>query len=594
MARNQTLVHVTHEAVGKIGGIGAVLEGMFTCKSYLDVVNRSILVGPLFTTEGPPANRLGRNGELLYSSIDAVSNTRYARALSKVEQHYKVNIIYGRKSFTDKRAGITGSPEVVLIDVKNAAAEPINRFKRRLFDEFGIRSDLYENLWEYEEYIRLACPALDVLKIIGVAKSSTTIVAHEFMGMPTALAAILEPSCDYGTVFYAHEVAPMRNIIEKHPGHDTMFYNVMQRASERGLYVEDVFGDQSSYFKYPLVDAAQYCDCIYAVGDYVVDELRFLSPKLKTAEIDLVYNGVPAFEIDAAEKLKSKTKLRRYCNNLLGFEPDFIFTHVTRLVQSKGLWRDIRVLEHLEQQFRRQGATGVFFLLATEVAARPSSDINNMESEYSWPVAHREGWPDLSNGEADFYTAIQQFNARSSNIKIVFINQFGFRPSQCGSRMPQDMEFMDIRKGSDVEFGQSIYEPFGISQFETLSFGGICVVTNVCGCTGFLHDVTSGNSCHNVIIADYTDLADTVPSDLENMLRIDRVVRNRIETAQSKKVADEILTRLPKDDAEVQAIIHDGYELAKKMSWETVVKNYLLKSLENTHAHRASTVSTAT
>jgi hypothetical protein len=27
--------------------------------------------------------------------------------------------------------------------------------------------------------------------------------------------------------------------------------------------------------------------------------------------------------------------------------------------------------------------------------------------------------------------------------------------------MPADMEFMDIRKGSDVEFGQSIYEPFG-------------------------------------------------------------------------------------------------------------------------------------
>ena len=41
--------------------------------------------------------------------------------------------------------------------------------------------------------------------------------------------------------------------------------------------------------------------------------------------------------------------------------------------------------------------------------------------------------------------------------------------------MPADMEFMDIRKGSDAEFGQSIYEPFGIAQVEPISFGGICV-----------------------------------------------------------------------------------------------------------------------
>jgi hypothetical protein len=371
-----------------------------------------------------------------------------------------------------------------------------------------------------------------------------------------------------------------------------MFYNVMHKAAESSLHVGEVFGDQSSYFKHPLVEAAQFCDCIFAVGDYVVDELRFLSPKLKNTEIDLVYNGVPAFEIDTAERLKSKSKLQQYCRNLLGFQPDFVFTHVTRLVQSKGLWRDLRVLEHLEEKFTRQGTTGVFFLLSTEVARRPISAILNMEHEYDWPVAHREGWPDLSDGEADFYTAIQQFNTKSSSIKIVFINQFGFSPGDCGTQMPQDMEFMDIRKGSDVEFGQSIYEPFGISQFETLSFGGICVVTNVCGCVGFLHDVTSGNNCHNVIVADYTDLEDAVPSDLEDMLRIDRLARNRVEAVQSKKVADEILTRLPKDDAQVEAIIRDGYELAKKMSWEVVVNNYLLKNLANIHASRATTVST--
>jgi hypothetical protein len=131
----------------------------------------------------------------------------------------------------------------------------------------------------------------------------------------------------------------------------------------------------------------------------------------------------------------------------LGYKPDFIFTHVTRLVQSKGLWRDLRVLYTIEKEFRTRGKTGVLFVLSTEVSQRRSCDIYNMESAYNWPVAHREGMPDLSGGEANFYTAVQEFNAKSRNIKIVFVNQFGFTPDNCGKRMPKDMEFMDIRKG---------------------------------------------------------------------------------------------------------------------------------------------------
>ena len=36
------------------------------------------------------------------------------------------------------------------------------------------------------------------------------------------------------TVFYAHEVATMRRIVEEHAGHDTMFYNVLDKAMEKG------------------------------------------------------------------------------------------------------------------------------------------------------------------------------------------------------------------------------------------------------------------------------------------------------------------------------------------------------------------------
>jgi len=620
MANETTAVHVTHETVGKVGGIGAVLQGFFTCKSYLDAIDRSILVGPLFTTEGSTSERLGEDGEVFYSSIDGFVNTGYAPAFRKIEKYYNAGIIYGRRTFVDKQTGIKSSPEVVLVDVKRIDKGVLNEFKRRLFEEFGIQSHLHEHLWEYEQYVRLAPVAIAVLKAIGAAKDSTVVISHEFMGMPTALAAVLESCCHFRTVFYAHEVATMRRIVEEHNGHDTMFYNVIKYAHKDGLFVNEVFGDQSSYFKHALVEASKYCDHIYAVGDYVVDELRFLSPEFESAKIDIVYNGIPAYQISVGEKLASKGKLQLYCENLLGYKPDFVFTHVTRLVQSKGMWRDLRVLEHVEKEFRTQGKTAVLLVLSTEVSRRRSSDIYNMESAYKWPVAHREGWPDLSGGEADYYTAVQEFNARSRNIKIIFVNQFGFAPKRCGKRMPEDMEFMDIRKGSDVEFGQSIYEPFGIAQLEPLTFGGICVFSSVCGCSGFLRDTTgvphqnprgvqqddrpAGQSSlggqfwcgiRNVIIADYTNLAPVLPCEsknggyveVEDILQIDRSVRDRIEAGESEKVAMQICSRLPKNEAEFESMIQTGYELAKNMSWDVVVKNYLLSSLQSVCAKKA-------
>jgi glycogen synthase len=581
MANGTTVVHVTHETVGKIGGIGAVLQGFFTCKSYLDTVERSILIGPLFTTAESASERLGTDSEVLYSSIDGFINTGYAPAFCKIENFYNTGIIYGRRTFVDKQTGIKSSPEVVLVDVKHMDEGVVNEFKRRLFEEFGIRSHLYENLWEYEQYIRLAPVAIAVLKAIGAATNSTVIISHEFMGMPTALAAILETSCDFRTVFYAHEVATMRHIVEEHSGHDTMFYNVIKQAHNDKLYVNEVFGDQSSYFKHALVEASKYCNSIYAVGDYVVDELRFLAPEFESAKIDIVYNGIPAYQISVAEKLTSKEKLRLYCENLLGYKPDFVFTHVTRLVRSKGMWRDLRVLEQIEKEFRMQGKTGVLFVLSTEVSARRSRDINNMESMYNWPVAHREGWPDLSGGEADYYTAVQEFNARSRNIKIIFINQFGFERKTCGQRMPEDIEFTDIRKGTDVEFGQSIYEPFGIAQLEPLTFGGICVFSSVCGCLGFLRDITGAENVNNVIIADYTNMENREYTDLEDLLQTGRSVRNQIEARESEKVAMQICSRLPKNRSEIESMIQSGYELARNMSWDVAVKNYLLSNLQN-------------
>jgi hypothetical protein len=574
-----TVVHITHEAAGKIGGIGAVLDGMLTSKSYQQEVDRTILISPLFNTEGDISMRLGEGGEVLYSSMDGLVRSNYMAAFRRIETTFNVEIVYGRRTFKDPMNGVISRPEILLIDITRMDGAPLNEFKGALFREFGIRSNMYEHLWEFEQYMRLAVPAIAALKAIGAAEPEkpTILVSHEFMGMPTALAGILDPY-NFKTVFYAHEVAPIRRIVEGHSGHDTMFYNVSRKAQKQDLYVNDVFPDQRSYFKYTLVDAARHCDNILAVGDCVVDELRFLSPEFRLADIDLTYNGIPAYQISLAEKYESRDKLRNYCKNLLGWKPDFVFTHVTRLVLSKGLWRDLRVLEHMDSRFRTLNLTGVLLVLSTETHRRRPQDIHRIETEYNWPVAHREGMPDLSGGEAAFYAGVQEFNARSRNIKVIFINQFGFDRASCGMRMPADMEFMDIRKGSDVEFGQSIYEPFGIAQLEPLTFGGICVPTSICGCAGFVKTVAGGEDVPNVIFADYTELNGDGGKDLEEMLKIDRSYRDAIEHKISEKVALEICARLPKNDQEFNSMLQTGYELARHMGWESVVSNYVLKS----------------
>ena len=584
-----TAVHVTHEAAGKIGGIGAVLHGLFTCNAYLEAVQRSIIIGPLFSKDGCVSDRLGPDGHVLYSSPDGLTNTtQYQHEFHKIQNRYNAGIIYGTRTFTDPQTGISSDQEVLLIDVTNMYKAPVDTLKHLLFERFGVESNLYEHLWEYEQYVRLALPAIAAVKAIGAADDSTIIIAHEFMGMPTALAAILDSSHGFKTAFYAHEVATIRLIVEKHPGHDTMFYNVLAKARKAGLYLADVFGDPRSYFKHPLVEACRNCDCILAVGDYAAEELRFLSPSFDTANINVVYNGVPAYETSLAEKIKSKTHLQSYCRNLLGFSPDYVFTHVTRLVTSKGLWRDLLVLKYMDEVFTREGKTAVFLLLSTQACQRPSCDIQRMEAAYGWPTAHREGWPDLNDGEAEFYTAVQRFNTTSRNIKTVFINQFGFSRQTCGNSVPKDIELIDIRRGSDIEFGQSIYEPFGISQLETLTFGGLCVFTSVCGCAGFLADVTNGDSFGNFLVADYTNLNSHGPGNIDDLLKIDRLWGETTDAAVAGKVAEKVLAALPKNQAQAENMIETGYSLAKRMSWDVVVRNYLLPSLQIIGAKQAS------
>jgi len=573
----RTIAHVTHEAIHKAGGIGAVLEGLLTSEPYRAREFRSILIGPLFHAPGDARHRLGEHGEVLYSSPDHVTRGPYADALNQVRREFQVELVYGHRTWVNPHTGARATTEVVLIDVSRMCLGKVNTFKAGLWDAFGIDSIRYEHSWEYDLYVKLAQPALAVLRALGAASrpGQCVIVAHEWMGLPTTLGTTFDRTGAFRTVFYAHETASVRPIIEHHPGHDVTFYNVLESALNRGRYVDDVFGSQDHYYRHALVKAASQCDRILAVGDYVERELRFLGPCMADANIEVVYNGIPAEQITLHERKESRERMRDYAEALLGDRPDYIFTHVSRMVTSKGLWRDFRVLEHLEHLFRRLGRSAVMFVLSTELPARSSQDIVRMEAEWGWPVAHREKDADLSYGEAIYYTGVQHFNARSRRIKIVFVNQFGWSPELCGRLMPSDMDPLDIRRGTDVEFGQSIYEPFGIAQLEPLTYGAICVMSEVCGCAGLVDRITDGHDVPNVLVADYCNFGPERRSEAQ-WLGMTRRERHVHETRVAAGVASKLAELLPDGDVAMEALLESGYKLASRMSWDVVARNFVM------------------
>ena len=177
--------------------------------------------------------------------------------------------------------------------------------------------------------------------------------------------ALLRDDCCYRTIFYAHEVATARLLVEDNGGHDTRFYNALRLGRLQGASLDQVFGDHSWFYKHAMLLRAGVCDRIFAVGDPTVDELRFLGGVFSTAPIDLVYNGVPRCPITLEQKLASRELMLQYAENLYGYRPDYIFTHVTRMVTSKALWRDVRVLEHLEWNLAAQGKSAVLFIVST-------------------------------------------------------------------------------------------------------------------------------------------------------------------------------------------------------------------------------------
>jgi len=375
----------------------------------------------------------------------------------------------------------------------------------------------------------------------------------------------------------------------------------MDRDLKSGKSLESRFGEQKHNYRNELIKLAVHFDGVIAVGDLVEKEYLYLVgdnkyqkksddgqrkstrpafpdsvedelSSINVAEkIKVVYNGIPFNKITFTEKNVSRERLCLYGETLFNFKPDIIFTHVTRLVISKGLWRDIRFLEEMDGYFTDNGLKGFYILLSSLVATgRNPEEIYRMEKEYGWPLLHKEGYPDLIDYEKDIYASISLFNAKSRSIKGVFINQYGFNRNLTGIRIPEGTSFSDIRYGSDVELGFSIYEPFGIAQIENIPYGGIAFLSRSCGCSFLLEECyreTTQKPYYIINFAAPMDSEVSIKTD-EDITSVTAYVRDKIESELFEEHGAKMFEKIPKNQADREKAFSSAKKNAAKLDWD--------------------------
>lgn len=628
------IVHVTHEAIEQLGGIGTVLEGMITSPVYQAAAGRTVLVGPLPHADRAvrdPRERLGPWAlKCRYSGPEHFDPEGLGALLRPIEWSFGVKLVYGTRRYhaelesvggasagAEGGGGRTAEAEVLLIDVTSPNRERLGAFKWMLFERFGIDSRLYEHGWDYEEWCRLADPAYHALVALGVGGGSgssggvsadpaggtpisattnpTIVISHEFMGMCTALRCMMDRT-RFRAAFHAHECSTARRIVEHLPGHDVAFYPAMRHAMREGRYVEDVFGSQADFSRHALVSQTHLLDSVLAVGPETAEELRFLSPRMAQANLHVAYNGLPAPRVTFEQKQRSRTLVWKYLKQIgvadgwKGAEPDYLITHVTRPVISKGLWRDAKLLAHLEKHLRAAGKRAVYLLLTCGAPIRSFDQASAMTRDHQWPVKHREGYPDLDGPETGIWRMLEGLEKHAAAlhkdstpaVRTIMVNQFGFTRERLGEAAPEGMTLHDLRAAADVELGMSVYEPYGIAHLEALHAGAVCVPSTVCGCLGLVKRAMGElgmqpgrgpGECPLVLPADFTQVNVTDPAHFSSHQR------DVLEEQVCAALADELWQRLPRSDEDRRRYLELGQRLATRMGWDAVCERDVLPAL---------------
>jgi hypothetical protein len=570
-------VHITHESVKKLGGIGAVINGMCTTEAYKAFFNKTVIYGPLFQLPKDVFSDLEKTGTVLFSSYNSHDAGNYKQTFALAIDKYHIDIIYGQRNLVSelnpKKQNIV---DVLLLGIQTMNPQEVATYKYVLWEKFGIQSDLYEGNWDNEQYLRIAVPLLEILEKLYGSDTEFYIFAHEYMGIPSGLSIIVKGK-KHKTIFIAHEVSTARFIVESHPGHDISFYNIVRKNKMKKSF-EEIFGSQKLNPRNELIKRAVHFDHIFPVGNLVKDEYLFLVPDTPPEKIETKYNGLFTKSIAFNEKLVARKRIEKYIETLFNFAPDVIFTHITRLVISKGIWRDISLLYYLDEIFSSKNLKGAYILLSTLiVTGRPSQHILNMESEYGWPVLHKEGWPDLVGAEVETYNMLQLFNSRSKAIKGVFLNQYGFNRERCGLRVPKKAEFIDLRLASDAEFGFSIYEPFGIAHIETIPFGGLSLLSSVCGSAFFIQKVFEHADLKPYYIVDF--LKPAKDFSIKELMGLTREKRDDMERKELSEHVNQIFDLITFNKEKRKEYFHNAQRYAPRLDWEYVIEKQLLSIL---------------
>jgi len=574
----KTAVHITHEAVQKLGGIGSVISGFSTTAEYRCFFDRTLLYGPLFSNAAYGASSVSLADEDPLTHIERLDG---GKLLRDIERKYGVEILYGRRLVRDDLdLGTSLTADVLLVGTESMRRGPLDRLKARLKNQYGLDCDRYYD-WEFHHYLRLAVVYPELL--FGLYPDETLFYhfAHEFMGVPSVLSVLLrrEGAHRDRTIFYAHEISPCRIEVESHPGHDIAFYNTLRANRRASTTFEDEYGSRDHHYRAALVKLSRHFDHIFAVSDRVKEEYIYFVGDAAADKIKVVINGVPVRRIAAAEKEQSRRILLRYAENLLDFTPDFLFSHVSRLVVSKAIWRDLAFLSLLDDRLAASGRTGIYLLFSSLIGpGRTTDQILQMEKAYGWPLDHREGWPDLIASEAALYDQVCRFNARCRSIRAVYLNQFGLNREACGLRMPEEMCFLHLRMGSDAELGFSIYEPFGISQLEVIPFGGLAAISTSCGAADALRRRLPEGEGNAYLSFDFIgSVSETWSVDaIRSMTAKQRI---EIETEVFRREADRFYRALPDSSEQRERALSSALEHADRLGWEGIVRSVGLEEL---------------
>ncbi|NUP99107.1 MAG: hypothetical protein HUU35_04530 [Armatimonadetes bacterium] len=428
----------------------------------------------------------------------------------------------------------------------------------------------------------------------GYDAEQVTLFAHDWIGVPLFWAARVAGDRLGRSVYFAHECRIFRLLAEGalqdraallgavcHPeGHDCSLYPHLAQALDRGWDLATMYPGSlgfSDLIHHAINREADRFDRIVAVGPLVRDETAVALRPPEPPEIALCPNGIPAPRVTAEQAWEAHERLAEVAERALGFRPEVIVTGMMRCELSKAPWRNVGFLRRLAELVPERKIA--FFWLSAPRPRPTRAQVRRWAANYQWPLDHRGGeGGDLRSDETPLWQAIRELNRDfRGQAGLLYINQFGWSQELLGALEIGEATFGDLRVGSDLELGLSIYEPFGIAPLEPFAAGTTCLLSDACGCARHL----AALGLDDLVVTGWFTDHDLPSRD------VDRTALHRLEQEVYDGLVEEVSQRLaldqPLDESDWltrrQAQIARAQEALPQLSWANALAQYLLPAV---------------